>query len=187
MLSAQKIKVVSGNLDQLKGQKEFFILYDYSSMGVGKFEKEEDYLKKKVSDYNKKERGKGDRWKKAWINDREYRFQPKFEQLINKYLKSSKVYVSEENADAKYTMIVKTTFTEPGFNVYVTRKPAVINVIIDIVETKNPENVVVSISSKNNKGTALGMNDMDTGVRITEAYAKCGKEIGKYLSKKAFK
>jgi hypothetical protein len=31
------------------------------------------------------------------------------------------------------------------------------------------------------------MNDMDTGVRITEAYAKCGKEIGKYLSKKAFK
>jgi len=102
-------------------------------------------------------------------------------------LKSSKVYVSEENADAKYTMIVKTTFTEPGFNVYVTRKPAVINVIIDIVETKNPENVVVSISSKNNKGTALGMNDMDTGVRITEAYAKCGKEIGKYLSKKAFK
>jgi hypothetical protein len=33
---------------------------------------------------------------------------------------------------------------------------------------------------------AMG-NDYDTGFRIQEAYAKCGKETGAFLAKKAFK
>ena len=186
MINAQKIKLVSGDLSKISSQKEFNLEYDYSSMAVGKYDKEEDYLKRKVNDYNTKKPGRGNKWKKAWINDRENRFQPKFEKLFNKYLKSNKVVVGDIK-EAKYTIILSTVFTEPGFNVYVARKPAIINVMVSIVETANRENVIAVISSKKNTGTALGMTDMDTGIRITEAYAKCGKELGKYLSKKAFK
>lgn len=156
-------------------------------MSVGKYDKEEEYVEKKVKDYNEDEAGRGDKWKKAWVDDRKSRFQPKFEQLLNKYLDKAGVFVGTENKDAKYTMILKTTHTEPGFNVYVTRRPAMINVVFDIVETENPETVIVSIISKNNPGTGLGTNDFDTGGRITEAYAKCGKELGSYLYKKVWK
>jgi len=35
---AQKIKVIDGDLDFLKGQKEIMLEYDYSDMAVGKFD-----------------------------------------------------------------------------------------------------------------------------------------------------
>ena len=182
-INAQKIVVKSGSLIKIKESKFFNIEYDYSSMSVGKFEKEEDYIIEKVKIYNDKNPGSGDKWHEAWVSDRKSKFEPKFEQLINKFLGKQGVYIGSENKDAKYTIILHTTSTEPGFNIYVTRKPALINVEMKIVETSDPGNVVAMIISKNNKGTAMGMNDMDTGVRITEAYAKCGKELGKFLMK----
>lgn len=182
--NAQKIVLKSGSFKEIKSEKFFNIQYDYSDMGVGKFDEEEDYIKKKVADYNEKEAGRGAEWREAWISDRDSRFHPKFEELLNKYLDEKGVFVGEENKDAKYTMVLKTTFTEPGYNVYVSKKPAKINVILSIVESANPENVVVSIISKNNPGRSMGMNDFDTGERIEEAYAKCGKELGKWIVKK---
>ncbi len=58
--------------------------YDYSEFGVGKFVTEQEYLDKKSAEYNAKEAGKGDAWKKAWVEDRKYRYEPKFEELFNK-------------------------------------------------------------------------------------------------------
>src|SRR5690606_1491496 len=63
---AQKIKVTSGDLGFLKGQTTINVEYNYDNMGVGKFDKEEDYINQKVEDYNKKEAGRGDKWKESW-------------------------------------------------------------------------------------------------------------------------
>lgn len=52
-------------------------------MGVGKFKDEADFVNKKKSEYNKKENGRGDKWEKSWIADRELRYQPHFEELFN--------------------------------------------------------------------------------------------------------
>jgi len=186
-LNAQKIVLKSGSVEDLKSEKFFNIIYDYSEMSVGKFKKEEDYIAKKTADYNKKEAGRGDKWKESWVSDRKSRFQPKFEELINKYLDKKEIYIGEENKDAKYTFILKTTSTEPGFNVYVTRRPALIDVVLYVVESANHDNVIAEIISKKNTGTAFGGNDFDTGIRIQEAYAKCGKELGKWMLKKVFK
>ena len=84
-LNAQKIKFEKGSLDFLKGQKSLLVTFDYSNMGVGKFEKEEDYIAKKTADYNNSEAGKGDKWAEAWKNDRATRYEPKFETLFNEY------------------------------------------------------------------------------------------------------
>ena len=186
MSFAQKIKVLEGDLGALKGEKMFNVEYDYSDMGVGKFEKEEDYVEKKRVEYNEKYKdedpGKGDRWKESWYGDRIGRFQPMFEELLNKNLEKADVYVGNEK-EAKYTMIVHTIFTEPGFNIYVTKKPAMVNVVVTIVETANKDKVVCEIVSKNNPGRTFGMGDFDTGLRISEAYAMCGKGLGKYFTK----
>ncbi|MCD4791379.1 MAG: hypothetical protein K8R37_15400, partial [Bacteroidales bacterium] len=186
MVYGQKIKLVSGNLDFLKGQKVLKVDYNYENMSVGKFDNEEDYIAKKVKDYNEDEPGKGDEWREAWFNDRASRYQPFFEELINKYLEDKKVVVSPVSKDAKYTMILKTTFTEPGFNVGVARKPAMINADVIFIETGNPDNELAKIVITKSPGSGAWGADFDTGYRIQEAYAKCGKELGKYLSKKAF-
>lgn len=186
-VQAQKIKVVKGDLDFLKGQTELLVEYDYSNMAVGKFEREEDYIAKKVAEYNEKEPGNGDQWKENWIADRESRFHPKFEELANKYLEKANCNLDQTNINAKYVVIVKVTFTEPGFNVGVVRKDAMINLEIVFAETANRDNVLSVMSITKIPGrTAMG-GDYDTGLRISEAYAKGGKEFGAYLVKKAFK
>ncbi len=46
-------------------QKTVNVQYDYSEFGVGKFATEKEYLDKKSAEYNAKEAGKGDDWKKS--------------------------------------------------------------------------------------------------------------------------
>lgn len=174
---AQKVKVLEGSLDVLKGIEKINLEYDYSDMGVGKYANEADYVDKKKSDYNEKEAGRGDEWEKAWKADRKNRFQPQFEELFNKY----SGVTAGNIPSAKYTLIFKTKFTEPGFNVYVTRKNAEIDGEVLIVETANHDNVVARISVLNCKGRTFGGNDYDTGTRIQESYAVAGKGVGKFF------
>lgn len=180
-LFAQKIKVSSGNLDFLKGVNTLNVAYDYDNMGVGKYDKEEDYVADKVSDYNAKEAGRGDTWKESWVADREERFEPKFEELINKSLEKQNVSVGG-HPDANYTLVLKTTFTEPGFNVGVARKNASINCEAVFVSTDSGEELA-TITITNSPGRGGMGYDFDTGYRIQEAYAKAGKELGRFISK----
>lgn len=183
-LNAQ-VRVQKGDIKVLKGQKTVGIKFTYDNMSVGKFKNEADYLKKKVTEYNEKEAGKGDTWKETWVNDRASLFEPKFLDLVSKYTDKYGLQFASDPSGTKYTMIINTDFTEPGFNVYVARKNAEIKTTITIVET-GTDNVVVKISAAG-QGRTFGGNDWETGVRLTEAYAKTGKDFGKYLSKKALK
>jgi hypothetical protein len=177
--SAQKMKLTKGDLKALKGEKSINTEFTYENMGVGKFKKEQEYIDKKVKEYNEDEKGKGDRWAKAWVADRENRFAPQFNELLTKYGQMD----AGSNPDAKYTLIFNTSFTEPGFNVGVMRKPAYIDGTATIVETANRDNVVAVITVDNSPGRDAGGFDYDTGERISEAYAKAGKEIGQMIVK----
>jgi len=182
---AQKITILEGDLGVLKGQSILNIEYDYSKMAIGKYKTEAEYVNKRVEDLNAKEAGKGDKWKENWEGDRIGRFQPQFEQLMNKHVEKLGLYVGNEKA-AKYTMIVRTTFIEPGFNIYITKKFASIDCTIDIVETDNPKNVVCTIVSKSNPGRTYGMDDYDTGLRIAESYELAGKKLGIFFTDKLY-
>ena len=176
---AQKIKVTEGSLAAIKGVEKMNIVFDYSKMSVGKFKDEADYIDKKKAEYNKKEEGKGDKWEKEWIADRTERYAPQFQELFNK---TSDFKVGDYPSE-KYTLVVKTTKTEPGYNIHISRKNAEIAGEILVVETANPTNVVVKLSFDKALGRSFGGYDYDTGFRIQEAYADLGKALGKYMSK----
>lgn len=89
----------------------------------------------------------------------------------------------DKNSSDKYTLIFKTTFVEPGYNIHISRKNAEIDGEAWIVETANPSNVIAKLSVENCPGRTFGGYDYDTGVRIQEAYAVAGKGLGKYLKK----
>lgn len=171
---AIKFKVLEGNMDAVKNEAQVNIVYDYSKMGVGKFDDEGEYVKKKRADYNEKESGRGDSWAKAWKADRTKRYEPAFEELFNKHSEKTKV---GNYPSAKYTMIFKTTFTEPGFNVHVMRKNASIDGEFWIVETANQNNVIAKVQMRDCPGRTFGGYDYDTGLRIEECYAMAGKSL----------
>lgn len=178
-LYAQKVKLVEGDLDALKGVNSLNVTYDYNRMAVGKFENESDYIAQKKDEYNKKEAGRGDEWEKAWKADRQNLFAPKFEELFTKY---SGIALSQ-GYNQQYSIVLKTTFTEPGYDIYVSKKNAEIDAIVLIVESKNPAVVVAKISLDNCPGRTYTGNNYDTGVRLQEAYAAAGKALGKFLKK----
>lgn len=175
--TAQKIKLVNGDLAPLKGETSINFEFTYDNMAVGKFDTEKEYIEKKTADYNKKEDGKGDAWAKSWVNDRQARFEPKFIELFTKTSEMT------ESKTAKYTIIFKTKFTEPGYNIVISRKNAKIDAEALIVETANKNKVIATISVDNVPGRTFGGNDYDTGQRIGEAYADAGKYLAKFIKK----
>ena len=181
---AQKVNLESGDVAVLSGQKTVNIEYDYSEFGVGKFATEKEYLDKKAAEYNAKEAGKGDTWKKAWVEDRKNRYEPKFEELFNKGLEDKGLTAVHGRPDAIYTFVVYTKFVEPGFNVGVMRKNATVDFEIDLVESANKSKKIAEISMVKVPGGQFGGYDFDTGVRIAESYAKGGKSLAAFLEKK---
>lgn len=177
---AQKFKIKEGSLDALKGVSKLNLAFDYSDMSVGKFKTEAEYIDKKKGEYNKKEAGKGDKWEKDWIADRTERYAPQFTELFNKNCEKIQ---AGNFASEKYTMMIKTTRTEPGFNIAITRKNAEIEGEILITETGNPSKVLLVMSFEKALGRSFGGYDYDTGFRIQEAYADLGKALGKYFNK----
>lgn len=171
---AQRIKLVEGKVPSMKDVNTEFT---YNDISVGKYDKEEDYIKAKTDEYNKKEAGTGDSWAIKWKDDREQRFEPKFDELLTKYGELSL------NKNAKYTIIFHTQFMEPGFNIGITRRNAYINGEALIVETADKSKVVAKITIEKAPGNSYWGNDFDTGARLAETYATAGKALGKFIKK----
>ena len=174
---AQRVKEVEGNMPDLKNEKSINTEFTYGNISVGKYDKEEDYIKAKTEEYNKKEPGRGDSWAKKWIDDRANRYEPKFDELLTKYSDLTL------NKNAKYTIIFHTTFIEPGFNIGITRKNAYINGEVLIVETANKNKILAKLTIDKAPGNSYWGNDFDTGERLSETYATAGKGLGKFLKK----
>jgi hypothetical protein len=174
-VNAQKIKTVSGDDNILKNETSVNIEFIYGPMSVGKFDTEEEYVKAKTAEYNKKEPGRGDNWAKSWVSDRESRYEVQF---LEEFEKATGMSVKK---DAKYTLVFKTTSIEPGYNVVISRKNAEIDAEAWIVETSNKSKKLLELTVKNAPGRVFGGYDYDTGTRIQEAYAVSGKKLGKYL------
>ena len=180
--SFSQVVLKSGNLKTLKGEKNIKIEYDYSNIAIPKFNSEKEYVDSKVKDYNEKESGKGEKWKESWINSRKERYQPKFEELFNEKVAKKELVASESANNTKITLIVKTTFIEPGFNVGVWKKPAYVNFEFLFVETANHSKVIAQLFANEVPGSQAMGFDYDAGSRIAESYAKAGKMLGKYVS-----
>ena len=141
---------------------------------------EDEFIKDKQSELNKKESGKGDTWAKSWVSDRQSRFEPQFKEEFEKQSDAK----LNTNPSAKYTLVMRTVHTETGYHIGISSRPAFIDAEVKIVETANPSNVIAVIAVNDAPGRmAFGM-DFDTGVRLSEAYAKAGKEVGKLVGKK---
>jgi hypothetical protein len=178
---AQKLKQ-NGDLKFLKGEAQVNVEYRYNDMKVGK-KTEDQYIQDSMAEREKKEMGAGEKWLDGWKGNRESRFHPKFEELINKSVKGVSF---GSYPGAKYTMIVHTTWTEPGYNIGVSKMPAYINATVSFVETgKDAELANVTITKA--PGSQYGGYDFDAGTRLAEAYAISGKRLGALLMKSAFK
>ncbi len=181
-LYAQKIK--HGDFKVLKGQTTLNLAYDYSSMAVGKFKNEKDYLMDGIADRNKKKQGSGDEWARKWASDKTDRFQPTFERNFNGKISDVGITAKEGATDAKYTLLLKIVFLEQGFQSGVgVSKPAYINMVVDLIETASPGQVLATIVYDKIPSVNMMGYDYDTGERVRSCFDRAGDNIGKLIVK----
>lgn len=178
---AQSIVLTSGSVDFIKDQKVIDFFFTYDEMLVGKLT-EQEYVDKKTTEYNKKEDGKGEQWKAAWYGDRKERFEPKFLELFDKYM--NEVGIAAGTEGAKYRIEINTDFTEPGWNVGVMRQNASVDLSCKVKDIETGEQVA-SIRIRNASANNFWGTDFTSGYRVQETYAKAGRELAKFLIKKA--
>ena len=184
-VNAQKFTEGDDKLSFLKGETTLNIEYDYKNMNVGKIT-EDEYKKDKIADFNKKQPGKGERWAEKWVASRELVYEPMFEELLNKMLFKAKLSVNaaRKQTSAKYTLIVRTTMMEPGFNAVVMKVNPSCNFSFEFVEN-GTKKVLAKAELNRVAGVVMNDNDwaFDPSNRIKECYAKAGKVWGKKLAK----
>lgn len=174
--SAQEVDLSNGDLSILKGEKTINIEFTYDKIAVGEYSKESEYVKKKVDEMNAKEAGSGDEWAVKWVSGRKERYEPKFIELF------SKTADMTFDSTAKYTLIVKTTFIEPGYQVVVKKKAAQMEGSVVLAATANKTKKLAVISVERGGGYFRGGSFDFTG-RIAEVYAVTGRKVGALVAK----
>ncbi|MRG47302.1 hypothetical protein GFS24_19425 [Chitinophaga sp. SYP-B3965] len=171
------------DLKFLAGQTKFNIEYDYDNMKVVD-DSEETYKKERMAKLNAKQPGKGERWAEKWVNARQLVYEPMFEELISKYVyKANGGLIAKKQADAKYTVYVKTLNTDPGWNVVVMKRNPKCVFEISVIEISSGK--VMAKGEMKATGVLMGGSDweFDPTPSIKECYAKAGKEVGKKIAK----
>ena len=183
LVNAQKIKIVSGNYDFLKDQKELNLVMDFSEVKFYKENMDEAvYISKREKEIL--DAGKPnievEEWKQDWEHFKNTVFTEKFLASMNK---NTSIKTSVNNNDAKYTLQVETVWIYPGWFAGVMAQPSKVSTVLKFVETLNPTIVLLEIESKEAPGdNFVGVpNNND---RIAEGYAKTAKTLAKKISKK---
>ena len=177
---SQKIKMNSGSIDFLKDEKTILAKFTYEDMTVGKMS-EADYIKDKTAKINTKDPGKGDEWAVNWVKDRAERFEPKFAELFNKrMIEKNGVQIRDEG---RYTILVNTYFSEPGWNVGVSRRNASVSVTCTFIDNETEKEVAI-ITVENASANDFWGTDFDTGYRLQESYGKAGRELAAFIAKR---
>lgn len=167
----------SGDVKNLDGVTQVNIVYDYTSMSVGAFRTEADYIAKKVKEYQDKgDNDKAENFKKSWEKGKTETYPSHFIELFNKYgEKDLNMTGTNNGTSAAYTLTVKTTFIEPGYNIGISKKPAFIDV--EFIFTDKSGKELARYYSKNAVGSQAMGFDYDVSSRVSESYAKVAKML----------
>lgn len=166
----------SGNISDLDKATNVNIVYDYSNLGVGAFRKEEDYLKKHSEDLDKKEKGKGEKFKKDWVDARKKHYEPKFEEMFKKIgMKEINMDGNNYSDKSEYTLTVRTVFIEPGTNAGIYKKPSYVDMECVFTDKSGKELCLFYI--KNAIGAQAAGFDFAVESRLVESYAKAAKML----------
>ena len=182
-MSAQKFNVVSGSPVQYRAKGGYHITFVSQDLVIGKFPSEQSYVDYMIEQCNAIKPDSGAVWAHEWQSATNELYKPKFMTLFNKHSLMGHGYISP--GDHKYQLEVDTRYINPGGQMVNGRKsPARLEVQVTIRHaTGDIEPLVLEITKIKGVETAMPHTPMSDVQRISQGYAKCAKELAKYLSK----
>ncbi len=174
---AQEVDLTKGDLSVLKGETTINIEFTFEKMSVGDFNKEAEYIKKRIEEENKKDPPNGDNWAAQWEEQKKNYFGDKF---ILGFTKQNKMTFSK---DAKYTLIFNTKALEPGYQVGISKRNAGVDGNVTLVETAKRDKKLAVLFVERAPETKWRGAAFDAKSRIGDAYYMDGQKVGKFIEK----
>lgn len=174
-----QINLESGNFDFLKDQTEVNVQLKFENpLFQADNYTEAQYLeRRKTETLAKKGEEAWKEWDEEWQKHKESVFLDKFIDGLN--AKAKKIKFSK-GGTTKYTLIIDTKWVYAGWTGFVTQ-PAKLSSELIFVETENPSKVMAKVQGNKIEGTGSKVDyGMEYG-RISAAYEKTGKELGKTI------
>jgi hypothetical protein len=170
-----------GDIQNLKGVRTIRIIYDYSTMSVGKFTTEEEFVSEKEAAFNG-DSMKIERFRNAWFAPRAQAYEPEFWKALKYMLAKSNIVVTNYAPDADATLRVITTHMETGFFYGFADKAGFIN--FKFIFSDREGNDLVRYWLENVPTHVASMYDTSIKGRIAPTYNRAGLMLGKELKKK---
>lgn len=188
-MAAGKTGLISGDVKSLDNVSKVNILFDHKDMLIGakggdegNYMTEVNYLTKKTTELEEKEKGRGVEFKESWEKAKTGKYPEKFEELFNKYGPEDINMGGKYNgSDAKVNMTIKTTLIDPGWNVGVMKKPSFID--IEAIFTDKAGKELCRFFVKNVLGSNGTGFDYNIASRVVESYAKSAKMLVNVIKK----
>jgi hypothetical protein len=174
-----KINFESGNFDFLKDQTEVNVQFKFENpLFQAENYTEAQYLeRRKTETLAKKSEESWRKWDEEWQKHKESVFFDKFIDGLND--KAKKIKFSK-NASVKYTLIIESKWIYAGWSGFVMH-PGTLSSELIFVETENPSKVLAKVQGDKIEGIGSKVNyGMEYG-RISAAYEKTGKLLGKEI------
>lgn len=180
---AQKMKVVSGDFDFLKGQERILVKFDFSEVKFyNEHLTEQGYIDRRIKEIEEKEPGESANWVKDWEDFRDNRFLDKFVNIATENSKANIKFLKE--GDTPYTLVVKATWIYPGWFGGVMKQHAKVSTLLSFVESANPSNTLLVIEADKAPGDIAFVGIPNNNDRIAEGFAKTGKSLAQLIDKR---
>ncbi|MDD3878012.1 MAG: hypothetical protein PHT69_15435 [Bacteroidales bacterium] len=176
----QEIEILNGNPKHFRKVNNYLIQFDYSDLKIGGYETEAAYVEYMKEDAELRGRS-SDEWEEKWYSNRSFVFEPKFLEIFHKYART-KIKLDTEAKEQNFILKFHTQFVEIGFNHNFQKSPTYINALVTFSDKNHTDEPLV-ISMKYVVGKEVMSSYSSDFRRIEEAYAKCGKELAKYMRK----
>lgn len=172
--------MVSGSYTNLVGIQDFDFQFDFSEVTFyNEKMSEEEYLIKRKKD---KDGDDIDKLENHWEETKTVNIPNKTVDVANKNSQKGVNYHLDNNS--KYTIIVRPQWIYPGWFGGVMKSHSKLTVIYDVVETNNPENILLSVLCTKAIGDMYPAGIPNTNHRIAESFAHATKGFVRTLRKK---
>ncbi|AZA81053.1 hypothetical protein C1637_00265 [Chryseobacterium lactis] len=172
---AQRVKVISGDYNFLKGQKFIKVVFKFDGVTFARKKiTEEQYIAERMAEIEKrKDKEEAEKWKNDWEYSKTKTFQDKF---LASWNKNTDIEAATHFEKTKYTLIVEPTWISQGIFGGIGSIHAEMNSRMTFVETDNPNTVLMVVEGLKATGdNVIGVpNNND---RIAECYAKTSKML----------
>ncbi|WP_437920917.1 hypothetical protein [Sphingobacterium sp. LRF_L2] len=179
---AQKIKILTGDFAFLRDQRILNIAFDYRDVTFyNEMMSEQTYIKNRMEEIgSNKGEAEAEVWRKDWDDSKSTTFVNKFLASMNKNLS---IVSSTDNKEAKYTLLVSTTWIYPGWFAGVMKQKAKVSTVLTFIESSNPGKILLKIESREAPGDVGFVGVQNNNDRIAEGYAKTAKTLAALIQK----